>query len=40
MNWDINGIVNAVGDGILNEKRIDESGYRILALKMKKGLID
>ena len=35
----VDGIIKAVEDGTLNEKQIDESVYRILALKIKKGLI-
>ena len=36
----VDGIIKAVGNGTLDEKKIDESVYRILALKMKKGLIE
>lgn len=35
----VDEIINAVRSGILDEKKIDESVYRILALKMKKGLL-
>lgn len=35
----VDGIIEAVNAGEINEKRIDESVYRILALKLKKGLL-
>lgn len=35
----VEGIIKAVGNGTLDEKKIDESVYRILAFKMKKGLL-
>lgn len=36
----VNGIINAVKGGVIDEKRIDESVYRILSLKKEKGLLD
>lgn len=35
----VDGIVKAVENGTLDEKKIDESVYRILSLKKKKGLL-
>lgn len=35
----VNGLLEAIEDGVLDEKRIDESVYRILSLKQKKGLL-
>lgn len=35
----VNGVIKAVEDGVIDEKRIDESVYRILSLKQKKGLL-
>ncbi|MFW5669188.1 MAG: hypothetical protein ACOCM4_08090, partial [Acetivibrio ethanolgignens] len=34
-----NAVLNAVEDGTITEKRIDESVTRILKLKIKRGLI-
>lgn len=34
----VEGVVSAVENGVLDEKRIDESVYRILSFKRKKGL--
>lgn len=36
----VDGIIKAVDNGTLDEKKIDESVYRILSLKKKKGLLD
>ncbi|MGE5589879.1 MAG: glycoside hydrolase family 3 protein [Bacillota bacterium] len=35
-----NGLLNAVKSGEISEKRLDESVYRILRVKMKQGLFD
>lgn len=35
----VNGLLKAIEDRVLDEKRIDESVYRILSLKQKKGLL-
>ena len=36
----VNGVISAVRNGVLDEKKIDESVYRILQLKQKRGLLD
>lgn len=35
----VDGVIEAVEDGVIDEKRIDDSVYRILSLKQKKGLL-